>query len=43
LLRFVVLDGVNFSAVWHAFATVEGFGEIVPHGRWRDPQRFAVI
>lgn len=38
LLRFVVLDGFGFSAVWHAFAAVEGF-EVVPDGRHRDAQR----
>lgn len=39
LLRFVVLDGFNFSAVFHAFASVEGFSELVPDGRHRDAHR----
>ncbi len=41
LLRFVVLDGFSFNAVWHAFASVEGF-EIAPDGRHRDPKRVEV-
>ena len=41
LLRFVVLDGFSFSAVYHAFAAVEGL-EIAPDGRHRDPQRVTV-
>ena len=38
LLRFVILDGFHFKAVYNAFSSIASFAEAIPDGRWRDPQ-----